>query len=104
MERLLSESDDQTTVGPRVVNPAKNRRATVRYQCAPATSAKVYAAEDITFQVAWIMDLSKTGAGLLLKQIIAGRAASAGELAKQRRRSHRRNVCASSAELSSSNR
>ena len=41
-----------------------NRRATVRYRCAPATVGKVFSANDHEFQRAWIQDLSLTGLGM----------------------------------------
>jgi c-di-GMP-binding flagellar brake protein YcgR len=43
-----------------------NRRATVRYRCAPATTGKVYSAEDHEFVRAWIVDLSLKGIGMQL--------------------------------------
>jgi hypothetical protein len=41
-----------------------NRRATVRYRCAPATVGKVISATDQEFQRAWLIDLSLTGVGM----------------------------------------
>ena len=43
-----------------------NRRAIVRYRCAPATVGKVYYAADHEFQRAWILDLSRKGIGIEL--------------------------------------
>lgn len=43
-----------------------NRRVTVRYHCAPATTGKILAADQQHVLRAWILDLSKGGAGLLL--------------------------------------
>jgi hypothetical protein len=43
-----------------------NKRATVRYQCAPATPGRVIVAEDQEFQRAWVLDLSVKGIGLQL--------------------------------------
>jgi hypothetical protein len=43
-----------------------NRRATIRYRCAPATVGKVIAAEDREFQRVWIIDLSLKGVGMQL--------------------------------------
>src|SRR5207244_3602643 len=40
------------------------RRATIRYRCAPATTGKVFSANDQEFQRAWIMDLSLVGIGM----------------------------------------
>ncbi len=45
-----------------------NRRAYVRYQCALATAGKVYPAKRQDFLRAWVLDLSRGGAGLLLNQ------------------------------------
>lgn len=45
-----------------------NRRATVRYQCAPATSGRVVLAEDYEFQRAWVLDLSTGGVGLSMSR------------------------------------
>ncbi|HZZ78499.1 MAG TPA: PilZ domain-containing protein [Gemmataceae bacterium] len=51
-----------------------NRRATVRYRCAPATTGKVYAGVDHEFLRAWIVDLSQRGIGMqLTKPIDLGR-------------------------------
>lgn len=49
----------------------RNRRATVRYQCAPATSGKVLVTDDQEYQRAWILDLSATGAGLEIARPLA---------------------------------
>ena len=43
-----------------------NQRATVRYRCAPATTGKLYVTDDHECQCAWIINLSKTGVGLVL--------------------------------------
>ncbi|MCI0684191.1 MAG: PilZ domain-containing protein [Gemmataceae bacterium] len=43
-----------------------NHRATVRYRCAPATSGKVFLADDQELRRAWVMNLSKQGIGVLL--------------------------------------
>ncbi|MBI2808916.1 MAG: PilZ domain-containing protein [Planctomycetes bacterium] len=43
-----------------------NRRATIRYQCAPATVGRVFSADDQEFQRAWILDLSLKGIGMQL--------------------------------------
>jgi hypothetical protein len=43
-----------------------NRRATIRYRCAPATVGKVLSADDREFQRAWIIDLSLMGVGMQL--------------------------------------
>jgi hypothetical protein len=45
-----------------------NQRATVRYQCAPATPGRVVLAEDHEFQRAWIQDLSTRGIGLCMSR------------------------------------
>lgn len=44
----------------------RNRRATIRYRCAPATIGKVFSADDHEFQRAWIIDLSLKGIGMEL--------------------------------------
>jgi hypothetical protein len=44
----------------------QNQRATVRYRCPPASAGRVYVAEDLEFQRAWLHNLSATGIGLLL--------------------------------------
>ncbi len=43
-----------------------NKRATVRYRCAPATIGKLYLGEDHEFQHAWVVNLSRTGVGFVL--------------------------------------
>jgi hypothetical protein len=45
-----------------------NKRATIRYRCAPATVGKVFAMDDQEFQRAWILDLSLTGVGMQLSR------------------------------------
>lgn len=45
---------------------AQNRRASIRYRCAPATVGKVISTQDQEFQRAWIIDLSRTGLGMQL--------------------------------------
>lgn len=47
-----------------------NRRATIRYRCAPATIGKVFAASGHEFQRAWILDLSLQGIGMHLPRPI----------------------------------
>ena len=49
-----------------VVKPVDrgNRRATIRYRCAPATLGKVVAGEDHEFQRVWVLNLSRTGVGM----------------------------------------
>ncbi len=47
-----------------------NRRATIRYQCAPATLGKVISPHREDFVRAFVLDLSKNGAGLLLSRKI----------------------------------
>jgi hypothetical protein len=49
-----------------------NRRITIRYRCAPATTGKVIVSEDQEFQRAWIENLSRGGVGLYLSKAIAG--------------------------------
>ena len=48
--------------------PLVNRRATVRYQCAPATPGRVIVAGDHEFQRAWVLDISTKGVGLLMSR------------------------------------
>ena len=43
-----------------------NRRASVRYQCGPATPGRVLTVEGQEWQRAWVLDLSLGGVGLLL--------------------------------------
>ena len=43
-----------------------NRRATVRYSCAPATVGRVYFPDDHQRQCGWIHNLSRTGVGVVL--------------------------------------
>jgi hypothetical protein len=45
-----------------------NQRATVRYRCAPATTGKLFLADDHECQLAWIINLSKTGVGLVVSR------------------------------------
>ena len=45
-------------------SPWINQRATVRYQCAPATPGRIASAADREFQRAWVLDLSTKGIGL----------------------------------------
>lgn len=42
----------------------RNRRATIRYRCAPATIGKIFSTNDQEFQRAWIIDLSLRGIGM----------------------------------------
>lgn len=48
-----------------------NRRAIIRYRCAPATIGKVITPGDQIFQRAWIQDLSISGIGMDLTRPIA---------------------------------
>ena len=48
--------------------PHTNRRATVRYQCAPATPGRVALSTDFEFQRAWVLDLSANGVGLYMSR------------------------------------
>jgi PilZ domain-containing protein len=66
----------QTSVPPGMVKATSfgNRRAAVRYRCAPATIGKVVSADDHELQVACIVDLSLTGIGMQVpRSISAGR-------------------------------
>jgi hypothetical protein len=64
----------QTSVPPnQSAGPATsrgNKRATVRYRCAPATIGKLYVTDDHEFQHAWILNLSVSGMGLVLTRPI----------------------------------
>jgi hypothetical protein len=53
---------------PGAVNPAtwKQRRATVRYRCPPATLGRLFIANSYQSLSAWVLNLSVNGAGLLL--------------------------------------
>ena len=66
-----SEVNVAPTSTPREEGTAKkvsrgNRRASIRYRCAPATVGKVFSAEDHEFQRAWVLDLSLNGVGMQL--------------------------------------
>jgi hypothetical protein len=50
------------------LSPWANHRATVRYQCPPATPGRVILVADQEFQRAWIQDLSLAGVGLNLSR------------------------------------
>ena len=66
----------QTSVTPGMVKSVAlgNRRATIRYRCAPATIGKLISAEDHEFQLACVLDLSLRGIGMqVCRPIAAGR-------------------------------
>ena len=48
----------------------QNRRAYIRYRCAPATIGKIISTDDHEFQRAWIIDLSLTGLGMQLARAL----------------------------------
>ena len=48
-----------------------NHRATVRYQCPPATPGRVILVNDQEFQRGWVQDLSATGIGMHLNRPLA---------------------------------
>jgi hypothetical protein len=56
--------------GPKIVIARSNRRALIRYRCAPATIGKVTVPGDQLFQRAWIQDLSLHGIGIDLPRPI----------------------------------
>ncbi len=58
----------QTRVPPNQTTAASrgNKRATVRYRCAPATIGKLYVSDDQEYQHAWVLNLSTQGIGLIL--------------------------------------
>jgi hypothetical protein len=45
-----------------------NRRATIRYHCAPATAGRIASPPKQEMQRAWVLDLSLGGVGLLLSR------------------------------------
>jgi hypothetical protein len=62
-------TNDVTMTGAKAV-PARsssNRRASVRYQCGPATPGQVQV-EGQEWQRAWVLDLSVSGVGLLVSR------------------------------------
>jgi hypothetical protein len=51
-----------------------NRRASIRYRCAPATVGRIISTDDQEFQLACILDLSRKGVGMqVVRPIAAGR-------------------------------
>lgn len=51
-----------------------NKRATIRYRCAPATIGKLYINEDHEYQHAWLVNLSLAGVGMVLtRPIVLGK-------------------------------
>jgi hypothetical protein len=48
-----------------------NKRATVRYRCAPATIGKLFVSDDQEYQHAWVLNLSAQGIGLILTRAVA---------------------------------
>jgi len=46
----------------------RNRRASVRYQCAPATPGKICVGDCTEYQRVWVIDLALGGAGLLMSR------------------------------------
>jgi hypothetical protein len=50
--------------------PIRQRRATVRYRCPPATLGRVFIANSYKSQAAWVQNLSFQGAGLLVSGVI----------------------------------
>jgi hypothetical protein len=49
---------------------AENRRATVRYQCAPATSGSLFVIDKHELQRAWVLNLSVGGVGLMVSRAL----------------------------------
>lgn len=65
----MAHSSSIATPSGRLKRPTyKNKRATVRYRCAPATSGRIYFSEDLEFQPAWLQDLCLTGVGLVMNK------------------------------------
>ena len=53
---------------------AQNRRASIRYRCAPATLGKIISTDDHEMQRAWVLDLSQKGIGMqVARPIESGR-------------------------------
>src|SRR4051794_32022206 len=52
-------------------NPFAGRRREPRYHCPPATSARVTRADGSPVIMAWVLDLSSRGIGLLLPEELA---------------------------------
>src|SRR5205809_844986 len=48
--------------------PSPNRRAHVRYHCAPATLGRLQLPPSEELQTVWVLDVSLAGVGLLLKR------------------------------------
>jgi hypothetical protein len=48
--------------------PLGNRRALIRYRCAPAMMGKIFANGDQELQRAWIIDLSQRGIGMQISR------------------------------------
>jgi hypothetical protein len=57
-------------LGPDPAPPSPNRRATVRYHCAPATLGRLQLPAREEIQKAWVLDLSLGGVGLLLTRAL----------------------------------
>jgi hypothetical protein len=47
-----------------------NRRATVRYRCAPATLGHLHAGDEHEYQRAWMLDVSLTGIAFMMSRAI----------------------------------
>jgi len=62
----------QTSIPPGLAKAVSlgNRRASIRYRCAPATIGKVISSDDQEFQLACIVDLSLRGIGMQLARAI----------------------------------
>ncbi|MGF1579386.1 MAG: PilZ domain-containing protein [Gemmataceae bacterium] len=65
-ESVSQESVSQESVS----QESRDRRATVRYHCAPATLGKVISTTREDFIRGFVLDLSKTGVGLLTSKDI----------------------------------
>ena len=53
----------------RDITQQSNRRASVRYQCAPATSGRLMI-DRTEYQRAWVIDLGACGVGLILTKLL----------------------------------
>jgi hypothetical protein len=65
-------SQELPVPGPQPSSPPAviNRRASVRYQCAPATTARIVPADTQDHQHAWVLDFSREGVGLVVSRPI----------------------------------
>jgi hypothetical protein len=67
-EKLVSFEENPVRKGNAYYLEAINHRATIRYQCAPATPSTVQLDDDHEYQRAWVQNLSVSGIGFLLSR------------------------------------